>query len=336
MKKCVKIYALILVLSILVAAMCACGTSKSLDRNKVAWDELVLGDMLPAAPTSKGDVWSNSQEELRVDIKDVTAKQFVEYLEACEKEGFTVEAVTKGDSYTAFNDKGYRLELNYSEYLEVLTINLCAPVELDSITWPTSTAGSVLPAPKSTTGKFEFEHDTSFFVYIGETTKEDYNAYVDACSEAGFNLEYNKGDDYYYANNAEGWHISLNYVGNGVMTIKISESSAATTETTTGNQNQTSDSSSNETPSTGIRPEFQEAMDSYEEFMNEYVAFMEKVEQNPNDVTLMMSYAQYLSDYAEFCEDFEAWEDQDMNIEEQKYYIDVQARVNKLLLDAAS
>lgn len=345
MKKSARLCALILALSLLVVALCACGMSESLGQ-KVNWDELVLGDMLPAAPTNKGNVWANSRDELRVDVKDVTAKQFVEYLEACEEEGFIAEAVSKGDSYTAFNEEGYRLELNYSEYLEALTINLYAPIELETITWPASEAANQLPVPASTMGKFEYEYDTSFFVYIGETTKEDYEAYVTACSEKGFNLEYNKGEDYYYADNADGWHVSLEYVGNGLMSIKIGEafSNDSVQETETSNKAEVPEetqvqteapTTTKATTSTGLRPEFKEAMDSYEECMNEYVEFMKKMQNNPNDPTLLLSYAQYMKDYADACKAFEAWGSEDMNAAEQKYYIEVQTRVNKKLLEAA-
>ncbi|MFR6424426.1 MAG: DUF6591 domain-containing protein [Oscillospiraceae bacterium] len=37
-----------------------------------------------------------------------------------------------------------------------------------------------LPAPKSLTGKFSFEYDDNFFVYIGGTSRDDYNAYAPA------------------------------------------------------------------------------------------------------------------------------------------------------------
>ena len=84
-----------------------------------------------------------------------------------------------------------------------------------------------------------------------------------------------------------------------------------------------------------MRKDFKEAMDSYEAFMNEYVAFMKKYNANPNDPTLMVDYARYMSKYADACEKFNKWESADMNDAETAYYIDVQARVSKKLLEAA-
>ena len=86
----------------------------------------------------------------------------------------------------------------------------------------------------------------------------------------------------------------------------------------------------------GMRPEFKTAMDSYENFMNEYVNFMKKYMADPSDMSLLMDYTDYMSKYSDFVEDFEEWEDDDdMNAAETAYYIDVQARVSKKLLEIA-
>lgn len=81
-----------------------------------------------------------------------------------------------------------------------------------------------------------------------------------------------------------------------------------------------------------IRPDFKQAMDSYEEFINEYVDFLNKYEENPADLSILADYARYMSKYSDFVNDFEKWEDEDLNLEEAAYYLDVQARVNKKLL----
>ena len=57
----------------------------------------------------------------------------------------------------------------------------------------------------------------------------------------------------------------------------------------------------------GMRPEFVEAMDSYEEFFDEYVAIMEKYSEDEGDVSMLLEYGQFLWKYAEFAADFEAW-----------------------------
>lgn len=79
--------------------------------------------------------------------------------------------------------------------------------------------------------------------------------------------------------------------------------------------------------------DFKTAMDSYENFMNGYVDFMKKYNENPSDLSLLSDYADYMSDYTDFVEDFEKWEDEDLNDAELAYYLDVQTRVTKKLLE---
>ncbi len=43
-----------------------------------------------------------------------------------------------------------------------------------------------------------------------------------------------------------------------------------------------------------------------------------------------------MSKYADMCDKFDKWESQDLNTTEQAYYIDVQARVSKKLLEVSN
>ena len=84
-----------------------------------------------------------------------------------------------------------------------------------------------------------------------------------------------------------------------------------------------------------IGTEFKSAMDSYENFMNEYVDFIKKYEENPTDFNLLADYASYMGKYADFVEKFEKWEDEDLNAAELDYYSQVQLRVSKKLLEVS-
>lgn len=108
--------------------------------------------------------------------------------------------------------------------------------------------------------------------------------------------------------------------------------SNSTTPSTESSKPSTTDK---ETTTNSIDPDFKAAMDSYEKFMDEYVAFMKKYKANPSDLGLLADYADYMSKYADFVEDFEKWDDEELNAAETAYYIDVQARVSKKLLEVA-
>lgn len=89
-----------------------------------------------------------------------------------------------------------------------------------------------------------------------------------------------------------------------------------------------SDADSNE-----IRPEFKEAMDAYEAFYNEYCDILAKYYANPTDMALLTQYTELMTRAIEMDEAFAKWENEDLNTEELKYYLDVNNRVMQKLLD---
>lgn len=320
---------------------------------KIAWNDIILGKILPKPPTNKGEIHYNSADELWIDINGISEKQYATYVETCKEKGFTIDAKSAYSSYNAYNDDGYKLELWHNGSDDDMSIKLEKPMEMTTIKWPSSIAGKLLPIPKSTKGLFTYEYDDKFFVYIGDTNKSDYNEYVDSCSEKGFNVDYDRGDDYYYADNSEGWHISLRYEGNNIMSINIDNPNDDITDESSDIANESSNNTEQSNNNTveskpdvteditqnnngDINPEFKSAMDSYEKFIDEYVAFMKKYNENPSDLDLLSDYADYMSKYADFVENFEKWKDEELNATETAYYIDVQARVSKKLLEVAN
>lgn len=87
--------------------------------------------------------------------------------------------------------------------------------------------------------------------------------------------------------------------------------------------------------SSEIDADFKAAMDSYEKFFNEYVAIMKKYKANPTDLSILADYATYISQYADMIQKMKEWESKDLNAAEAAYYVDVQARITKKLLEVA-
>lgn len=85
-----------------------------------------------------------------------------------------------------------------------------------------------------------------------------------------------------------------------------------------------------------IRPEFKEAMDRYEAFYTEYCEVIKAYNNNPTDLTLLTRYADMLVKAEEMNEAFEAWNEDELSAEELKYYLDVNNRVMKMLVDVAA
>lgn len=87
-----------------------------------------------------------------------------------------------------------------------------------------------------------------------------------------------------------------------------------------------------ETTSDTIRPEVREAIDAYEDFVDEYIAFMEKyAESDGTDLSLLMDYTKFMSNLTEYTDKMEALED-DMTDAETIYYIEVMNRCNEKMI----
>ena len=129
------------------------------------------------------------------------------------------------------------------------------------------------------------------------------------------------------------------YAINPVITMPEKEEQtniASENLSTSSTSNSSTNSSAINTERTGISQEFKTAMDTYESCMNEYVDFMKKYKANPTDQTLISQYSTMLQKYSEQVSAFNAWNSEDMTTEEAAYYVDVQARVSKKLLEVAT
>lgn len=228
--------------------------------------------------------------------------------------------------------------------------------EMGTLNWPKSEIAALLPVPKSSVGEVFSESSDWCFIYVGKMSQDDFNAYIDECAEKGFVVDYERGDKFYYADDENGNHISLTYDGDNVMTVEIrraddveeesegndkEETNKELTETESDEMepdktepDETEDSGNNTEPADDLRPEFKNAMDSYEEVMIDYCDFMKKYsESDGTNLELLSDYADYMSKYAKAIKAFEAWESEELNTAEMAYYLDVQNRINKKLLE---
>lgn len=344
--------------------------------------------------------------------------------------------------------------------------------------WPKSEIATLISEPKSNIGHIEWEASDGFVIYVSETSKEDYDTYVDDCWDKGFTQDYSKGDDYFWADNENGYQVTVRFEENNVMFIRMDgppEDFEPKKETDHGvsdfdlTANQTitfcgikflipayfdvraDDSEENEyehyypkeelyyaslvflsvdangmtlnqfsnaalknegasvdkiksedivvaglpairlsyrdvtelstanycfildsdtdkiisiclvvddadesnydylddyqkalesaelitsTESTSdIRPEFEEAMESYEKFFDEYVAFMKKYSESSNPISLMSDYASYMQQYSDAISKMEAIDENELSNEELLLYTDTMNRITQKLLE---
>ncbi len=303
-----------------------------------------LGYYLPELPAKKGKINYDSNSSLDLTLYDVTKAEYNDYIKKCEEKGFNID-VTSDSSFEAFNENGDRIYMYFSDKTN-LKISFSVARKLEKITWPTSELANTLPIPEFDGGYISTDTSNEISITLGHVSKENYDKYVNECSAKGYNKNYKKSNKHYTADNDQGNHLELSYYGGQRMNISLestSSDSSSSTPTTTEppktneqeNQTTSSSSSTTSTSSNGLSKEFKDAMDSYESFMNEYIDFMKKYQANSTDLSLLNQYATIMQKYSEQVEAFDEWESEDMSTEEAKYYIDVQTRVNKKLLDIA-
>lgn len=80
--------------------------------------------------------------------------------------------------------------------------------------------------------------------------------------------------------------------------------------------------------------DIRKAIDSYEAFFDEYIAFMEKYKRNPSDLQLLADYMKFVDQYEKTMNELDALNDADMSAADREYYLDAMNRINKKLLNA--
>lgn len=192
---------------------------------KYIWNEIVLNQELPKPPSDTGIIYSNTKSSLNMTINNISVNQYYSYAEKCKNNGYTVDTNESDRSFSGFNGNGYGLELRFYDNKKrsraYVTIKLESPEEMGTFEWPNSELGQIIPKPESQIGIVRSESSGGFVITVGNTNREQFNAYVNLCFEKGFDVDYQKGDDYFIAASIDGYNISLRYEGNNIMNISV-------------------------------------------------------------------------------------------------------------------
>ena len=336
---CLAVVVVIVLIAIVGGIISNCGGGDdSLD-----WPSSGLATMLPKPDSSTGNVIVNSDDSFSASVDGYTQEKYDSYVAQCQEMGFSVEAENGTGTYAAYSEEGYHLSLSFFGSSDgSMNVTLDAPVEMGAISWPTAGAGSLVPAPTSTTGKIDSDSSTFFFAYVGETNEEAFAAYVDACSSAGFNVDYDRGDTWYGADNAEGVSLRVEYRGFNTMVVRVDapdDAEAAPEPESTAPEAEAPTTPEAEVPATpessaGGSSDFRATMDAYEAFMNEYCDFMETYSSDSSNVVSMaLDYADMMSRYSDMTEQIDAIDENSLSADDLAYYTEVMGRVNARLLE---
>lgn len=217
-----KMMALVLTMAMLFG-LSSCGGNE-----RLIWPETSLGERLPNPPVKNGEIVVETSSTLHARAVDATERHYQNFVKDCEDSGFTVDIKREDNSFSAYDEDGYFVEVWYTQSEETINITIKASIEDDfsEIEWPKSEIAGSIPVPKSNIGIISWENEDGFVIYIGETSKEDYDEYVSQCYEAGFTIDYNKGDDYFRGINRVGYHLNVDYEWNQTMFIRMDTAEA--------------------------------------------------------------------------------------------------------------
>lgn len=317
--------ALVLVFVISRMGSCGGGSSSKSESKDLAWPTSGLATMLPEPPSKKGTIWANDDEQFIVDLDGCDDAKYADYVEKCKDKGFTIDAENTTWSYEAYSKDGSHLSVAIVS--ESMSIDLDAPIAMGAVVWPVAGPASLVPAPASATGKVDRDSSTYFYAYVGETDAAAYTAYVDTCIAAGYSVDYHKGDTSFYADNANGVHVSVDYLGFNTMTVKVDTSKMTASDAVSAAEPEAPAAEAPAASTSSSSSDVREALDAYEAFMNEYCDFMEKYAAEGHPVSMLADYGTMMTKYADAMAKFDAIDEESLSADDDAYYLEVQGRV---------
>ncbi len=190
----------------------------------IVWDDLLLGDNLPAFSYDQAEVIWDTENVLTLYFYDMNNTIYKSYIEECQEFGYTIDADNSGANYTAYNSDGYYLHLQYLDFADdKLTIDLEDPIKENPITWPENDLVKKLPVPEKLIGEVSTENSSAYAVYLTGMEPDYFDTYVSECQKAGFNIDYSKSDDYFSAEHKDGRELTVEYKGFNILYIYVSD-----------------------------------------------------------------------------------------------------------------
>jgi len=164
------------------------GGGSGLGAQNYKWPETGLGSQLPVLPGSLDTCYSN-KSGFSADSKGNEITDFAKYVADCKKVGYTIDPVETEYSYLAYDENDNKLEIRFSNYSGRIDVSLDKGIVMTDFQWYSQGIAGELPVPKAAQSYLKaLNNDTyeRFEIYVGDLTREEYNAYVNQCMEAGF------------------------------------------------------------------------------------------------------------------------------------------------------
>lgn len=313
------------------------------------WSTHNISAILPEPNSKLGAFGLENDKECNFVVSKITTDDFKNYCNACKDKGFIVDSKDNTTTYEAFDSNGNRVWIHHNSGNNEMSINFDYAKKSTEITWPTVGLGSLLPVPKSLSGRLGSSYSWVYSVYLENMTVEDLKAYAQECIKVGFDKEISEYEKSFYAYYSKDDEIKLSITYEGFNTVEIEVSGSMNADyskykkndTSSGTQQVTNKDQATEKPTekatekateaptkkSGISKEFKEAMDSYEAYFNEYVDATNKYMNNTSDLLAFAEYTKLLAKYADTMKKLDAIKSDSLTDEELAYYTQVNARI---------
>lgn len=334
---------------------------------KINWPTSGLASEVPTPNMKYGSIGYNTEDMFSADMDEADKDDFVEYVDMCKEAGFVIDENVSDNSFAAYDEEGVKVDIYYNKIADSVDIHVYASVSNKEYIWPNSKIANMLPKPKSTYGSIENESSDSLHIKVAKTTKNDYENYVSECEKRGFNNDYKKHDNYFNADNTDGYSLSLRMEENNTMDISIHkkeetidtsalEPNEDANDITDSSQKETEQENDgteekieevetnveedepavneNKTDANGVSIELKEFLDNYEAFMDEYVAFMKKYATDSNNIfSMAKDYLEIVDKLSDFEKAASKYDKNSMSEADAKYFTEAMLRIDKKMIE---
>lgn len=186
------------------------------------WPEDGLAQSIPEPEIKTGEIGNDNDIMFDFDLYQADLQDFEQYVSECKKAGYTETEEDSEGWYAAYNENKDRyVDIRYRDEDSEIYVALRAPEKWEDISWPKSKLAKSLPVPEKLYGMINWDESDNLDVDIANVSEEEFNAYIDRCIEAGYNVDYSRDKDSFSAKDKDGNELDIRYEYFDVMNIDI-------------------------------------------------------------------------------------------------------------------
>lgn len=186
------------------------------------WPESALANSVPKPTIETGEIKNDHDTMFDFSLYQAIVDDYLKYVEECKESGYIDVDEESSTYYRAYNEDGDRyVNIEYREDDSEIYVAVRAPEKWADIYWPKSELAKTLPVPEKLYGIVNWDESDNWDVDIANVSVAEFNAYIDKCIEAGYNLDYSRDDKSFSAENASGNELDIRYEYFNVMNIDV-------------------------------------------------------------------------------------------------------------------